>query len=87
MKKKTLINGTTVILLIATIICAGTGIVKWPGLINALGLTYRDLPMALLTELHDWTGLVMLIFAGIHLAQFRRRMMRMLTINSVRNQS
>lgn len=85
MKKKTLINATTFILLIATIICVVTGIIKWPGLITSLGMTYRQLPITLITDLHDWSGIIMMVAAGAHLFQFRRRMMRMVRMSSVGN--
>jgi hypothetical protein len=40
-----------------------TGIVKWPGLVYTLGLSYQDLPMDPITLVHDWTGLIMCAFA------------------------
>jgi hypothetical protein len=68
---------TTLILLISTSICGITGIIKWPGLIPALGLSFRDLPMALITDIHDWSGIIMMLTTIIHLVYFRRRLIRM----------
>jgi hypothetical protein len=44
-----------------------TGILKFPGLIPALGLSYRDLPMVFLSNLHDWSGIAMAVLVLIHL--------------------
>lgn len=70
---------TSLLLLIATIICVITGIIKWPGLISALGLTYRQVPVAIITDIHDWSGLLMTVLVMVHVYQFRgfiRRMAR-----------
>lgn len=79
MKRKTVIRVTTLLLLIATIVCAGTGLVKWPGLIPALGLTYRQVPLALITDLHDWSGLMMMVLAIAHVIQFKGMVKRMVS--------
>lgn len=79
MKRKTLTRITTLLLLISTTICVITGFIKWPGLITGLGLTYRQVPLALITDIHDWSGLAMAILAALHVMQFRgifRRMVR-----------
>ncbi|MFH0875573.1 MAG: DUF4405 domain-containing protein [archaeon] len=55
-----------VAILLAFLICAITGIVKWPGLVPFLGLSYRNLPMAGLSNLHDWSGLIMSFLAFTH---------------------
>lgn len=77
MKRKTVISVTTLLLLISTIVCVGTGLVKWPGLIPALGLTYRQVPLVLITDLHDWSGLMMMVLAIAHVIQFKGMMKRM----------
>lgn len=77
LKRKTVTQITTMFLLISTIICVVTGIIKWPGLITALGLTYRQVPLALITELHDWSGLCMMVFTALHVLQFKGMMRRM----------
>lgn len=79
MNKKTVVRITSFLLLIATTICVVTGIIKWPGLIPALGLTYRQVPVALITDIHDWSGLLMTVLVLGHVYQFRgfiRRMVR-----------
>ncbi len=77
MKRRTVMQLTTLILLITTIICAITGLVKWPGLITALGLTFRQVPMTQITSIHDWSGLLMAALAAIHVFQFRGMITRM----------
>jgi hypothetical protein len=77
MKRKTVTQITTLLLLISTIICVITGIIKWPGLITGLGLTYRQVPLALITDLHDWSGLLMTILAALHVLQFNGMLKRM----------
>lgn len=77
MKRKTVMYITTILLLMSTVICVITGIIKWPGLIMALGLTYRQVPMALITDLHDWSGVLMAVLAAAHMYQFRGLMTRM----------
>jgi len=79
MKRKTVIRVTTLLLLIATIVCVGTGLVKWPGLIPTLGLTYRQVPLALITDLHDWSGLMMMVLAIAHVIQFKGMVKRMVS--------
>jgi cytochrome b subunit of formate dehydrogenase len=66
--KRTIVNYCIdVLMLIALVLCGITGIVKWPGLILALGLTYKDIPMAAITAVHDWSGLVICILAMTHI--------------------
>jgi hypothetical protein len=54
-------------LALAFILSFLTGIVKWPGLVNKLGLTYSDLPMFTISKIHDFSGLAMGIFVLVHL--------------------
>jgi len=70
-KRRTVVRITSILLLLTTIVCVGTGLLKWPGLIPALGLRYREVPVALITDLHDWSGLVMTILIAVHVYQFR----------------
>jgi cytochrome b subunit of formate dehydrogenase len=87
MNRKTVIRLTSFLLLIVTIICVVTGIMKWPGLISALGLTYRQVPVLLITEIHDWSGLLMTVLVMVHVYQFRgfiRRMARNLISSGVK---
>jgi hypothetical protein len=53
--------------LVSGLLCAVTGIVKWPGLVYSLGLSYQSLPMEALTVVHYWTGLIMVVLLAIHL--------------------
>lgn len=48
-------------------ICGLTGIVKWPGLVNSMGLTYQSLPFETITWVHDWSGLIALALVFTHL--------------------
>lgn len=77
MMRNQIITITTLVLLVATSICGVTGIIKWPGLIPALGISFRDLPMALITDIHDWSGIIMMLTTIIHLVYFRKRLLRM----------
>lgn len=89
MKRRTIITITSFLLLIATIICVVTGLIKWPGLIPALGLTYRQVPLTLITDLHDWSGLCMTILAIAHIFQFKgifKRLIRTIRTNGVKNE-
>ncbi|WP_394698549.1 DUF4405 domain-containing protein [uncultured Methanospirillum sp.] len=78
MKKRVFIRITTVLLLMTTIVSVITGIIKWPGFISTFGLSYRHIPLALITDIHDWSGLCMIIFCSIHVFQFRRAVKRMI---------
>jgi hypothetical protein len=71
MKKRTITHLTSFVLLIVTVICIITGILKWPGLINAMGLTYRDLPMNTITWIHDWSGILMAVIMILHLVLYK----------------
>ena len=52
-----------VLILVAFVIVAVTGLLKWPG----LGL-YNVLPGVQLSILHDWSGLIAVILAFVHVA-------------------
>lgn len=60
------------IILITGTLCGITGIIKWPGLVYALGLGYQGLPMDAFTLIHDWTGLIMVVFVIIHVIRHLR---------------
>ncbi len=47
-------------------LCILTGFVKWPGLIVALGLTSQAFLIDMITQVHDWTGLVLGIMVVLH---------------------
>lgn len=63
--------------LICGVLCAITGIVKWPGLINSLGLSYQSLPLETFTLVHDWTGIIMVALLALHLLLHLRWMAAM----------
>lgn len=52
--------------------CLATGIVKWPGLIAALGLKYSSLPITAITGIHDWSGLAVGLLATAHVLMHAR---------------
>ena len=56
-------------LFISFILVAITGIIKFPGLLSALGIDYGDIPISGLSRLHDWSGIAMTVLVVIHLAQ------------------
>ncbi|HOJ96394.1 MAG TPA: DUF4405 domain-containing protein [Methanospirillum sp.] len=70
-KTRTVVRITSILLFIATIVCVITGLLKWPGLIPALGMRHRDVPLALISQIHDWSGLVMTVLVAVHIFQFR----------------
>jgi len=43
------------------------GIIKFPGLVKVFGINFGDLPIALISTIHDWSGLTMGILVLIHL--------------------
>ena len=50
-------------------ICFFTGLIKWPGLINIIGVSaYKILHVKNISMLHDWSGLIMGLLVIIHLA-------------------
>ncbi|MCP4646693.1 MAG: DUF4405 domain-containing protein [bacterium] len=44
-----------------------TGILKYPGLVQNLGISYRDIPFNVITPLHDASGVVMTVLVLVHL--------------------
>jgi len=54
-------------LLIAFLAVAITGLFKWTLLLRTLGLTGYVFPLALMSDIHDWSGIALVIFVGIHL--------------------
>jgi hypothetical protein len=52
-----------VLILIAFIVVAVTGVIKWPG----LGL-HKLFDFGLMSFIHDWSGLIAVILAFIHVA-------------------
>lgn len=81
MQKRIVRNITSVLLLIAMVICFITGIIKWPFLLQNLGISYRQLPMTLITDIHDWFGVLLGILAVFHVIQYRKLIKRMFHIS------
>ena len=50
-------------------ICFITGLIKWPGLVNIIGVSaYKILHVKNISNLHDWSGLIMGLLVLVHLA-------------------
>jgi hypothetical protein len=64
-------------ILINFIVCGITGIVKMPKLIPMLGLSYSDLPMAVMSWLHDWSGVLLVLLSALHIILHWRWIMAM----------
>jgi hypothetical protein len=47
--------------------CAVTGIFKFTFLMRTFGLTEIILPMALMSDIHDWTGIILCFLVATHL--------------------
>jgi len=45
-----------------------TGILKYPGLLPAFGIYHSELPMAQISRLHDWSGIILATLVFLHLA-------------------
>jgi len=52
---------------ITFILCGLTGIFKFTPFMRASGLTDLVLPLALMSVIHDWTGLVLCFLVAVHL--------------------
>jgi hypothetical protein len=52
---------------ISFLICFVTGLLKYQDLLQVTGLNNVVLPFALISDLHDWTGLLMGFFVFLHL--------------------
>ncbi len=57
-----------ILLTISFIAVFVTGIVKFPGLLGALGINRGNIPWSPISRLHDWSGLIMGILVFAHLA-------------------
>jgi len=63
-KIKYIINS---LLIIVFILSSFTGLIKFPGLLNSIGLNYISLPFYYINLIHDYSGLILLILIIIHL--------------------
>ena len=66
MKKQILHYWIDLLLFISAMIVTISGIIKFPGWMPALGISYLSLPMRLLTWLHDWGGLLVVFLTLLH---------------------
>lgn len=64
--------GVDIALAVSFILCFITGVIKYTYLMALLGLTSLVYPAAILTDLHDWTGLALGFLVAIHLILNRR---------------
>jgi hypothetical protein len=56
-----------IIMGITFILCGITGIFKFTFLMRAFGVTDIVLPMALMSDIHDWSGVVLWLLVAVHL--------------------
>jgi hypothetical protein len=59
--------GVDLLMGIAFLCCALTGIFKFTPFMRASGLTDLVLPLALMSDIHDWTGIILCFLVAIHL--------------------
>jgi cytochrome b subunit of formate dehydrogenase len=52
---------------ITFVICFVTGLLKFPLLLQMTGLYRLVLPSALISDLHDWSGILLGLFVLVHL--------------------
>jgi len=64
MKLNYLVDAGAGISLLASMV---TGIIKFPGFLQLLGLRYGSLPMDELSFIHDWGSLLFGAFIAVHL--------------------
>jgi hypothetical protein len=64
--------GVDVTMGIVFLICFVTGIFKFTLLMRMLGLTGLVFPLALLSDIHDWSGVVLGFLVAVHLILNRR---------------
>ena len=62
---------------IVFLICFITGILKFTLLMHMLGLTGIVMPLALMSDIHDWSGILLGILVAIHLILNHRWIMAM----------
>jgi hypothetical protein len=54
-------------LLVSFLVTVVTGIFKFTLLMRMLGLTQLVFPLALMSDVHDWSGIILIVFVGLHL--------------------
>jgi len=68
---------TDLLMGIVFLISFGTGLLKFTLLFRVLGLTFVVLPLAVVSDIHDWAGLVLGCLVIFHLFLNRRWMISM----------
>lgn len=63
-----------IILLLVFTLLILTGLVKYPGLINFIGLDITSIPLNEISALHDWSGLTAFILTIFHLGFFFKKL-------------
>ncbi|MFH1065348.1 MAG: DUF4405 domain-containing protein [Nanoarchaeota archaeon] len=54
--------------MLISFLCVGiTGIIKFPGLLQAIGLSRMALPFGAISKVHDWAGIALVVFVALHL--------------------
>ena len=75
-------------LAISFFICFITGLIKWPGLINLIGVSaYQTLSFRNMSLLHDWSGLIMSLLVLVHLVLHWRWIVAMTKLTFGKNNS
>lgn len=68
MKTRTIYYLTDVALAITFAASLITGLIKFPGLLNAIGLDHRRMQAYGLNFIHDWAGILLIALVVLHLA-------------------
>ncbi|MFH0798249.1 MAG: DUF4405 domain-containing protein [Candidatus Woesearchaeota archaeon] len=53
---------------ISFILSGVTGVIKFPGLLMKLGISFQSIPIRTISDVHDWSGLAMVLMVFVHLA-------------------
>jgi hypothetical protein len=59
-------------ILISFLVCFLTGVIKVPDIYKLLGMTYKSPVMVSMTQLHDWSGVILGVLAILHIVVHRR---------------
>ena len=64
--------GVDALMGVVFLICFVTGLFKFTLLMRMLGLTGFVLPLALMSDIHDWSGIVLGVLVSVHLVINRK---------------
>lgn len=62
-----------IILLVVFTLLIFTGLIKYPGLINFIGLDITSIPLNEISAVHDWSGITAFILTIFHLGFFLKK--------------